>query len=195
MKMRWVTVAVMVAAVALAPAVMLAQTAAPPAADKKAERGPDKSKLSSGDQKFVKEAYESNLAEVELSKLATERGSNDTVKQFGQRMITDHTKANEELTKIAQEKGVSTPEGLDSKHKKLRDRLAKLSSSDFDRAYADEMVKEHRKAVKEFQREADKAKDPDVKSWASKTLPTLQDHLKQAQAMEAQVKGAKAEKK
>ena len=78
---------------------------------------------------------------------------------------------------------------LDAKQKKLHDRLSKLSGAEFDRTYVDEMVKDHRKDVKEFQREAEKAKDPDVKSWASKTLPTLQDHLKQIEGLQAQMKG------
>jgi len=111
-------------------------------------------------------------------------------------MAEDHGKAGEELKKIAQDKGLAPPTELDGKHKTLHDRLAKLSGSEFDRAYMDEMVKDHRKDVKEFQREAEKAKDPDVKSFASKTLPTLQDHLKEAETVHAQVKGsAKAEKK
>ena len=183
MKMRWLTTAVMVAAIGFAPAVTFAQA-------------PDKSKVPSADKKFVTEAAEGNLAEVELGKLASEKASNDAVKQFGQRMVNDHGKATEELAKLAQDKGVSTPSGLDSKHQKLRDRLAKLSGAEFDRAYVDEMVKDHRKDVKEFQREADKGKDADVKAWAAKTLPTLQDHLKQIQDIQTQMKGsAKAGKK
>ena len=183
MKTRWLTAAVMVAAIGLAPAVTFAQA-------------PDKSKVPSGDKKFVTEAAEGNLAEVELGKLASEKAANDAVKQFGQRMVGDHGKANEELAKLAQDKGVSTPSGLDSKHQKLRDRLAKLSGAAFDRAYVDEMVKDHRQDVKEFQREADKGKDPDVKAWAAKTLPTLQDHLKQVENIQTQMKGAaKTEKK
>jgi len=195
MKMRWLTTAAMVAAIGIAPAVSLAQTAAP-ATDKAEKRASDKSALPSGDKKFVMEALKGGMAEVELGKLASEKASNDAVKQFGQRMADDHAKAGDELKKIAQDKGVQPPAGLDSKHQKLRDRLAKLSGPDFDRAYVSEMVKDHRKDVKEFQREAEKAKDPDVKSFAAKTLPTLQDHLKQIESLQTQVKGqAKAEKK
>ena len=80
---------------------------------------------------------------------------------------------------------------LDAKQKKLHDRLSKLSGAEFDRTYVDEMVKDHRKDVKEFQREADKAKDPDVKSWASKTLPTLQDHLTNAKSAQTAAKSVK----
>ena len=191
MKSRWALTAVAALAMACAPAVTFAQTT--PAAEKRAA---DKSAMPSSDKKFVTEALKGGMAEVELGKLATEKASNDAVKQFGQRMVDDHGKAGEELKKIAQDKGIETPTALDSKHQKLRDRLAKLSGPQFDRAYVDEMVKDHRKDVKEFQREAEKAKDPDVKSFASKTLPTLQDHLKQIESLQTQVKSAaKTEKK
>ena len=190
MKLGWIVTAAAAVAVAFAPAVTLAQTST--TTDKAAA---DK-KIPSGDRKFVTEALKGGMAEVELGKLATEKASNAAVKQFGQRMAADHGKAGEELKKLAQDKGIDPPTTLDSKHQKLRDRLAKLSGAEFDRAYMDEMVKDHRKDVKDFQREADKAKDPDVKSFASKTLPTLQEHLKQAESVHAQVKGsAKAEKK
>jgi putative membrane protein len=183
MKMRWITTAIVAAAVALAPA--WGSTA-----DKSA------SKMPSGDRKFVMEALKGGMAEVELGKLASERASNDAVKQFGKRMADDHGKAGEELKKLAQDKGLTPPTELDGKHARLRDKLAKLSGADFDRAYVNEMVKDHKKDVKEFQREAEKAKDPDVKSFASKTLPTLQDHLKQIEDIQTQVKGsAKAAKK
>ena len=196
MKTRWVTTAAAVMTLAFAPAVTLAQQSSAPATEKKADRGPDKTKVPSGDRKFIESAYQDNLAEVELGKLASERGASESVKKFGQRMVDDHGKANGELAKLAQDKGVNTPSGLDGKHQKLRDRLAKLSSSDFDRAYADEMLKGHRKDVKEFQRVADRGKDPDVKGYAAKTLPVLQEHLKQAEDMHAQVKGSgKAAKK
>jgi putative membrane protein len=135
------------------------------------------------------------MAEVELGKLASEKASNDAVKQFGKRLADDHGKAGEELKKIAQDKGITPPTEMDGKHKKLHDRLSKLSGAQFDRAYVDEMVKDHRKDVKDFQRESEKAKDSDVKSFASKTLPTLQDHLKEAEGLQSQVKGtAKADK-
>jgi putative membrane protein len=183
-----VTTAVMVAALAFGPAAALAQSTTPAA--------PAKSTVPSGDRKFVIEALKGGLAEVELGKLASEKASNDAVKQFGQRMVDDHGKAGDELKKIAQDKGIEPPAGLDGKHQKLRDRLAKLSGAEFDRAYVNEMLKDHRKDVKDFQREADRAKDPDVKAFAAKTLPTLQDHLKQVESLQTQVKGtAKADKK
>jgi putative membrane protein len=194
MNRRWVSIATLVAAVALAPAVTFAQSTAPATKDKPAatttDKSSDKSKLSSGDQKFVTEALKHGMAEVELGKLASEKASNDAVKQFGQKMAEDHGKAGDELKKIAQDKGVRPPTAMDDKHKKLHDRLAKLSGAQFDRAYMDEMVKDHRSDVKEFQKQAKSAKDEDVKAFAAKTLPTLQDHLKQAESVHGQVRTA-----
>ncbi len=207
---RWATTAVLTIALALGPAWTFAQTSSTPAADKApatdkapAKKSADKSadkggaqngKLASGDRKFVMDAAKGGLAEVELGKLASEKASNDGVKQFGKRMADDHAKANEELVKLAQDKGVTPPAALDGKHAKLRDRLAKLSGADFDRAYVDEMVRDHRKDVKDFRTAADKGKDPDVKSFASKSLPTLQEHLKEVEGLQSQVKAAKADK-
>jgi putative membrane protein len=187
---RWMTTALVAAAVALGPGWGFAQTTTERAT---ADKG---AKMASSDRKFVMEALKGGMAEVELGKLASERAASDAVKQFGKRMADDHGKAGDELMKLAQDKGVAAPSALDGKHARLRDKLAKLSGADFDRAYVGEMVKDHRQDVKDFRREADKAKDPDVKAFAAKTLPTLEDHLKQVEDLNAQVKGtAKAPKK
>jgi len=142
------------------------------------------------DMPFIRHAGSTNLMEIRLGQVAQSRATNSAVKQFGQRMVDDHGKAADELKKIAQDKGVTPPSAVNEKHKKAHDRLAKLSGSKFDRAYMDEMVKEHRADVKEFQRAANNAKDPDVKSFASKTLPTLQEHLKEAESVQGQVRTA-----
>ena len=211
MTMQWMIALGMVGALALAPAVSFAQSA-PAATDKQQQKadkahagkdtvkGADKAdktdkaeaKLTSGDRKFVMDALRHGMAEVELGKLASEKAAHDQVKQFGKRMADDHGKAGDELKSIAQSKGITPPGEMDSKHKKLHDRLAKMSGAEFDRAYMSEMVKDHRNDVKEFKRQADKAKDPDVKSFAGKTLPTLEEHLKQAEDIDKQVKATKA---
>jgi putative membrane protein len=176
------------AALALPPAVMAQQPA--PAQQAPAQKDQGKGGMAAADRKFVMEAARGGLAEVELGKLAAEKGSADAVKQFGKRMADDHAKAAAELKDFADKKGMTLPTDLDPKHKQLRDRLAKLAGADFDRAYANEMVKDHKKDVADFKREAKGAKDPDLKAWAGKTLPTLEDHLKAAQDMQAQVKSA-----
>jgi putative membrane protein len=147
--------------------------------------------LPSSDAKFLKKAAEGSRAEAALGKLAAERGNSDTVKKFGERMATDHGKAADELAKLAQDKGVTLPSDLDAKHKRLHDRLAKLSGANFDREYMREMVRDHDADVKEFEREAKSAKDPDVKAWVGRTLPTLKEHQQQAREVNASVGGGK----
>jgi putative membrane protein len=146
-------------------------------------------KMPASDAKFMKKVAQDGKAEVELGRLAAERGTSDAVKQFGQRMVTDHGKAGDELAKLAQDKGVELPADMDAKHKRLHDRLAKLSGAEFDREYMKEMVRDHDTDVKAFQREADRAKDADLKAWAAKTLPTLKEHQQQAHQMQASVSG------
>jgi putative membrane protein len=183
---RTVLALVVAAALATSPAVLAQQ--APSARSETREQA--KSGLPRSDEKFVMDAAKGSMAEVELGKMAAEKGTSDLVKQFGQRMVDDHGKASAELKDLAQKKNLTLPAELDSKHRQVRDRLAKLRGAEFDRAYADEMVRDHKKDVGEFKREAGRAKDPDLKTWAGKTVPTLEDHLKQAQQMQAQVKSA-----
>jgi putative membrane protein len=135
--------------------------------------------LAPADKQFVKEAAEGGMTEVELGQLATQNGQSDAVKQFGQRMVDDHTKANDQLKQIAQEKGVTVPTDLSAKDKAEKDHLSKLKGEQFDRAYMQHMVQDHKADVAEFKKEANSGKDSDVKNWASQTLPTLEDHLKQ----------------
>src|SRR5262249_46785567 len=107
-------------------------------------------KLSMSESRFMKNAAQDNKAEVELGRLATERGSSDTGKQLGQKMVADHQKALDELTQMAQQKNVKLPADLEAKHKRLYDRLAKLSGDQFDREWLKAMQKDHDKDVKEF---------------------------------------------
>jgi putative membrane protein len=131
------------------------------------------------------EAAEGGMAEVELGKLATQNAESAQVKQFGQRMVDDHTKANDELKKVAEQKGVTLPTQLSAKDQASKDKLSKLKGEQFDRAYMHDMVKDHKTDVAEFQKASTTAKDSDVKNFAAQTLPTLEDHLKQAQQVES----------
>jgi putative membrane protein len=140
-------------------------------------------RLGAADRKFVMEAAMGGMAEVELGRLAAERGSSDAVKQFGQRMVDDHSRANSELMQLASGKGITLPTTLDAKHQALVTRMSRLSGAAFDRAYAREMVKDHQKTVALFQREATRGADTDLKAFAQTTLPTLQEHLSMARAL------------
>jgi putative membrane protein len=133
-------------------------------------------RLNQKDIGFVKEAALGGMAEVELGKLAEQNGDNDQVKEFGSRMVRDHGNANNELQTIASGKGVTIPQQLDPKHMQLRDRLAKLKGAEFDRAYMREMVQDHDKDVKAFRQHAQSGTDPDIKQFAQKTLPTIEEH-------------------
>jgi putative membrane protein len=140
-------------------------------------------KLSAADRAFIKKAAAGGLAEVELGQLAVQKAASQDVKQFGQRMVDDHSKANDQLKQVASSKGVAVPDKLEAKDAATKAKLEKLSGEQFDRAYMQDMVMDHTKDVSEFRTESKTAKDPDVKSFASQTLPTLQDHLKQAKAV------------
>ncbi len=139
------------------------------------------SMLSAADTKFVKAAASGGMEEVELGKLAAQKASNPDVKSFGQKMVDDHTKANDQLKQVASQKNVTLPAGMNNMQKHDQAKLAKLSGAAFDRSYVSMMVKDHKKDVADFQKESTSGKDTDVKSFASTTLPTLQDHLKMVQ--------------
>ena len=143
--------------------------------------------VSSADKKFAMDAAQGGLAEVELGQLATQKGQSDKVKQFGQRMVDDHTNANKELKSIAEKNNITLPTSINAKDQALKDKLSGLSGADFDRAYMSSMVKDHTKDIGEFQREANSGANADLKGFAAQTLPTLQEHLRMAQQAEQTV--------
>jgi putative membrane protein len=147
-----------------------------------------KSKLPSGEERFMKEAASGGLMEVELGKVAAEKGSHQRVKEFGKRMQADHSKANAQLKKIASSKGVELPTEPSGEHKSTMDKLTKLSGAEFDREYMEAMVDDHKEDIEKFQIQADKGKDPELKKFASETLPILKKHLELAQSTEKQIK-------
>jgi len=148
----------------------------------------DRMNPGSADQTFMIKAAQGGMAEVELGNLAKSNAQSDAVKQFGQRMVDDHTKANDELKSIAAQKNVTLPTSLDAKDQATKDKLSSLHGAAFDKAYMSDMVKDHRKDISEFQKEADNGKDPDVKAFAGKTLPILQEHLRLAEKTDSQVR-------
>lgn len=143
------------------------------------------------DSTFVKEAASGGMMEVELGRMAANQASNEDVKKFGQRMVDDHSKANNELSALAQKKNITLPTEMGKKEQATRDHLAKLNGAAFDKAYMQHMVTDHTKDVREFDRESKSGKDPDVKAWAGQTLPTLQDHLRNAKQVSSELSGAR----
>lgn len=139
--------------------------------------------MSSQDRDFVMDAAIGGLLEVELGRVAAQRGTSEAVKQFGQRMVDDHSAANQELMSVASSKGMTLPTALDEKHQESVTKLSAMSGAEFDRAYSKMMLKDHEKDVKEFERQSTKGVDADIKAFATKTLPTLQEHLQLARAL------------
>jgi len=132
------------------------------------------------DTEFAKMAAEGGLAEVKLGQLAEEKGTDQAVKDFGKRMVTDHSKADDSLKTAASDDKIELPSDLSAKDQAAYNRLSKLSGEAFDRTYARDMVRDHRTDIAEFRQEAQDGKDASIKGFASQTLPTLEDHLKLA---------------
>ena len=137
--------------------------------------------VSGTDRDFMTKAAIGGMEEVELGRMATQKGASNDVKQFGQRMVDDHSRASNELKSLASQKNVTLPTALDQRHQDDVDRLSKMSGAAFDREYMGMMVKDHVEDVAEFERAAASGDDADVRSWASRTVPTLRQHLQMAQ--------------
>ena len=142
------------------------------------------------DRKFMTKAAASGMAEVEMGKLAQTKAANEQVKQFGARMEADHSKANAELKSLAASKNVELPQAPPKKEIAMMDKLKGMSGAEFDRAYMSHMVADHKKDVALFEKEASAGKDPQVKAFAGKTLPTLREHLQMAQGLHDSMAGA-----
>jgi putative membrane protein len=140
------------------------------------------------DNKFLVNAAQGGMAEVEMGRLAEQHASSDQVKKFGQQMVTDHSKINDQLKKVASKEGETVPTEVNAKEKATIDKLSNLNGAEFDHAYMTDMVKDHKEDVSEFKKEADSGDNPELKAFASQNLPTFQEHLKLAQDVETQVK-------
>jgi len=138
----------------------------------------------SSDHDFAAEATSGGMSEVKLGQLALQKGNSKAVKSFGERMITDHSKAGDDLRQIAAEESIHLPEDMPKTEQALYDRLSKLQGVQFARAYAQTMVKGHEKDLGAFEKEASSGSDPKLKDFANRTLPTLKDHLRQAKEIE-----------
>ena len=141
----------------------------------------------SADQDFVTKAAQGNSAEVELGKIVAAKSKNPSVKQFAQMMMKDHTAALNELQELAQSKNLNFNDDLPDDAKALQTKLSSDIGKQLDKDYMDGMLEDHQKDVQEFTAQSQKAKDPDLKQWLIKTLPTLQKHLESAQQIDARL--------
>ena len=144
--------------------------------------------LQQADQDFAMKAAQGSLAEVTMGQTAAQKAANADVKTFATRMVTDHGQANAELSQLAASKGITLPSEPADEHKKAMEHLGTLSGAEFDKAYMMHMVEDHEKDVKAFEDASKNLQDPDLKGWATKTLPTLQEHLRLAKETQAKVK-------
>jgi putative membrane protein len=141
-----------------------------------------------GDKGFVDKAAAGGMAEVKLSKLAMDKGQSTEVKQFARKMVEDHTKANMELKQLAEKKNLTVPVAMDQTHQQIYDKLVKLDGTNFDKEYMRAMATDHDDTVKLFKEQSQNGQDPELKSFAMKTLPTLQKHDDMAHMDRAQLK-------
>lgn len=140
------------------------------------------------DADFAVEAANGGMMEVQLGTLAAAKASSPQVKQFGQMMVEDHSKGNNQLKGLASQKNISLPTAMDDAHQRKYDNLQEKSGDDFDTEYMDLMVKDHKEDIDKFEKEAEDGKDPEVKAWASATVPVLRHHLEEAQRIQDALK-------
>jgi putative membrane protein len=135
------------------------------------------------DKDFAVEAASGGLMEVELGKLAATNASSADVKKFGQQMVTDHSKANDELKSLATAKNITLPTTPGEKHQKHIDDLKSLKGADFDKAYISMMVDDHEEDVSKFEKEGNDGNDAELKAFAAGKVPTLKHHLEMAKSI------------
>ena len=138
--------------------------------------------VSSADKIFATKAAAGGQAEVAFGQLATQNASSARVKQFGEQMVTDHTRANEELVLIGRKLDLNLPKGLDAKDQATESKLSTTKGEAFDDAYMKDMVQDHEEDVADFRKEAETGQDPELKAFAAKYLPVLEHHLQMAEA-------------
>jgi putative membrane protein len=135
------------------------------------------------DKDFVHEALQGGMAEVQMGQLAAQKGSSDDVKQFGQKMVQDHTQMGDQMKQVAQQLGVSEPKGLSKKDKAEVAKLNSLSGPEFDKAYIATMVKDHKKDLSDFRAEAQNTQNPNVKQVAQQGAQVIDQHLQMAEQL------------
>lgn len=179
MKFRWAG-----ALLAVLPFAVMGQNTSTPKVDQGAKK-----MMRSPDTAFAMAAARGGIAEVETGKLAAENATNPDVKAFGQQMVDDHGKANEQLKSVAKKENLTLPTTMNAKQQATYDMLKSKTGAEFDKAYVNAMVKDHTEDVKEFKKEADKGKDEQIKAFASETLPVIQGHLDKIKGIQSKMGG------
>jgi putative membrane protein len=139
------------------------------------------------DSSFLKDAAQGGLLEVKLGQLAQSNASLQAVKDFGLKMAMDHGRMGEDVKAVAARENVSLPNDLSTMEKVTYERLLHKTGSYFDKAYIEDMVKDHKADIAAFEKEVNSGTDPDAKAVAQKALPIIRDHLQMAQQLAAQL--------
>ncbi len=164
-------------------AFLIALTGAVPSAvakEKSADAGKSKT-----DAKFIKKAAIGGMTEVELGKIAAKNGQKDDVKSFGERMVKDHGKANDNLKSVASKMNVNVPEKVNAKHQAMIDKFSKMSGESFDAAYVKAMVSDHKKDIAEFEEAQGQVTNEDLKKFITDTIPVMKEHLEMVEKMQS----------
>jgi putative membrane protein len=140
------------------------------------------------DAEFAVEAADGSMLEVELGTMALTRAASPEVKQFAQKIIDEHTRSNNELKALAQKKNITLPTTMGDEHKRKYENLQEKTGPDFDKEYMDLMVKDHKDDIREFEEQVEDGSDLEIKEWASSKLPTLRNHLEEAERVHETVK-------
>jgi putative membrane protein len=146
---------------------------------------PTATDMQHADMEFANKAAAAGKAEVELARVGTEKAMNPDVKTFADRLVQDHTKANDQLTEIMRTKGMEMPAEAPTEAKAEHDRITALSGNEFDREFMRHWVSSHEKGIELYSTEAETGQDPELKQFATDTLPTLQEHLDEAKRVES----------
>ena len=141
------------------------------------------------DRLFVREAAIGGMAEVAAGKLASQKCGAPAVREFGQRMVADHSKANDQLANLAKAANIPLPDMLDPEHQSISERLEKLRGAEFDAAYIAAQIQDHQRTIQLLEYEIGSGQEPDLKAFASQVLPIVIQHLQIAQAVQAQLAG------
>jgi putative membrane protein len=144
------------------------------------------------DAQFAELASASDLAEINLGRMAAKQASNPDVKKFAEQLVADHTKSSKEMLKIANKQGFRLAPRMDAKHQALATKLLSLKGGEFDRQFMKDQVMAHETAIRVFKAEASNGKDAELKAFAAKTLPHLEKHLKTAQEINNKLTGGGA---
>lgn len=139
------------------------------------------------ESEFLVEAASGGLYEVEMAKLAQQKAKSQEVKDFANHLLENHSKANEKLKQLASSKGINVPTAMGDEEQRKYNQFSEKETEDFDEDYIEQMVQDHKKDVSDFEEASEDLDDPDVKAFASTTLPTLKEHLGQAEQLEEKV--------